>query len=99
MGLCAEMNDGDKTCRFLQVWLTPDRRGHEPQYGSERYTREDRHNKLLHLLGGTGRVPDWPNLEAGKCIKLHQVSRAAWRPCSQVGCFTCKDRRRFNSWL
>ncbi|GAB4816782.1 hypothetical protein N2152v2_003828 [Parachlorella kessleri] len=68
----SEMNDGDKTCRFLQIWLKPDRGGHEPQYGSERYSAEDRHNKLLHILGGTGKIPDWPHMEQGKCIKLHQ---------------------------
>lgn len=71
--LPAEMNDGGKTCRFLQVWLLPDQRGHAPQYGSEQYTLEDRKNKLLHLLGGTGRVPDWAHLQRGRCITLHQV--------------------------
>ncbi|KAL4434154.1 hypothetical protein ABPG75_000595 [Micractinium tetrahymenae] len=68
----AEMNDGDKTCRFLQVWITPDRRGHEPQYGSSSYDKADRHNKLLHILGGTGAVPAWPGLQKGRCITLHQ---------------------------
>ncbi|PRW58902.1 pirin domain-containing [Chlorella sorokiniana] len=68
----AEMNDGDKTCRFLQVWLTPDQRGHKPQYGSARYEKQHRHNKLLHLLGGTGAVPQWKNIEAGEAIALHQ---------------------------
>lgn len=29
----SEMNDGDATCRFLQLWITPDARGHKPQYG------------------------------------------------------------------
>ena len=33
---CAEMNDGSKVCRFLQIWLMPDARGHTPQYGSEK---------------------------------------------------------------
>lgn len=51
----------------------PDRRGHTPQYGSARYEPEDRHNRLLHLLGGTGAVPDWKNVQKGQCIKLHQV--------------------------
>lgn len=38
----------------VQVWLTPDARGHKPQYGSTEFSQTDRHNKLLHLLGGTG---------------------------------------------
>ncbi len=73
----SEMNDGDKTCRFLQVWLTPDQRGHSPQYGSAQYSKDDRHNKLLHLLGGTGAVPSWSTIQAGRCIKLHQVCTAS----------------------
>ena len=68
-----ETNEQDETCRFLQVWLTPDRRGHEPQYGSSSYERQDRHNRLLHILGGTGARPDWPGVHAPHSIKLHQV--------------------------
>ncbi len=29
----SEMNDQDETTRFLQVWLTPDKRGVKPQVG------------------------------------------------------------------
>lgn len=61
-------------CPQLQVWITPDRRGHEPQYGSSSYEKAERHNKLLHILGGTGAVPAWPGLSKGRCISLHQVS-------------------------
>jgi redox-sensitive bicupin YhaK (pirin superfamily) len=50
----SEMNDGDVTCRFIQVWISPDQRGHKPQYGSREFTKADRHNKLLQILGGTG---------------------------------------------
>ncbi len=78
----SEMNDGDKTCRFLQVWLTPDQRGHTPQYGSAQYDRQDRHNKLLHMLGGTGPVPTWSTFQAGRCIKLHQVCPAPHPRCA-----------------
>lgn len=71
------MNDGDETCRFLQIWLTPDRRGHAPQYGSTRYERADRHNRLLRILGGTGPAPAWPQLHSPHSISLHQVG--GWR--------------------
>ena len=37
-----EMNDGDETCRFLQLWIAPDAKGHTPQYGSTPYLKEDR---------------------------------------------------------
>ena len=56
--------------------MTPDARGHKPQYGSASYDKVDRHNQLLHLLGGTGAVPAGPNVKEGKCIKLHQVGGA-----------------------
>lgn len=73
-----EMNEGSEVCRFLQVWLTPDRRGHTPQYGSNKYTFEDRRDKMLHILGGTGKVPAWnPAHPKQSSICLHQVSTEA----------------------
>lgn len=68
----SEMNDGDQTCRFLQLWITPDRRGHVPQYGSSQYDKADRHNRLLHILGGTGAIPSWPSVHSPNSIKLNQ---------------------------
>lgn len=75
----AEMNDGGQTCRFLQVWITPDKSGHTPQYGSTKFELKDRHNVLLHVLGGTGEVPQWQDIacKAGdggysNTIRLHQ---------------------------
>lgn len=69
----SEMNDGSEVCRFLQIWLSPDRRGHTPQYGSTVYEKKDRHNKLLHILGGTKGQPDWePAKGSTSKIKLHQ---------------------------
>ena len=59
---------------LLQIWLTPDQQGHQPQYGSTSYTAEDRHNRLLHILGGTGAAPAWQGVHStGECIRLHQV--------------------------
>ena len=68
-----EMNEKDVRTRFLQIWMNPDRRGHRPQYGSSEYSKADRHNKLLHLLGGTGQLPEWDNVQKGGGISLHQV--------------------------
>lgn len=67
------MNEKDVRTRFLQIWMNPDRRGHKPQYGSSEYSKADRHNKLLHLLGGTGQLPEWDNVQKGAGISLHQV--------------------------
>ncbi|PNH09578.1 hypothetical protein TSOC_003814 [Tetrabaena socialis] len=68
----SEMNDSSDTCRFLQLWITPDRRGHAPQYGSSIYSKADRHNRLLHILGGTGQAPAWPQSHSPNSIHLHQ---------------------------
>lgn len=70
----SEMNDGRDSCRFLQIWLTPDQKGHSPQYGSQRFEKADRHNKLLMVLGGTSPGPDWGCAQAPSVIKLHQDS-------------------------
>ena len=68
-----EFNHDKETVRSLQIWMTPDRKGHTPQYGSNRYTKEDRHNKLLLILGGNSPAPSWQGIAQGKGIRLHQV--------------------------
>ncbi|KAG2483008.1 hypothetical protein HYH03_018088 [Edaphochlamys debaryana] len=68
----SEMNDGDAVCRFLQIWLTPDRRGHKPQYGSSRYSKADRHNRLLQILGGTSTPPQWAGSHCPDTVKVNQ---------------------------
>eukprot|EP01025_Chloroclados_australasicus_P003640 TRINITY_DN10867_c0_g1_i1.p1 TRINITY_DN10867_c0_g1~~TRINITY_DN10867_c0_g1_i1.p1 ORF type:complete len:302 (-),score=11.78 TRINITY_DN10867_c0_g1_i1:223-1128(-) len=77
----SELNDGNQICRFLQIWLTPDRTGHTPQYGSTRYSLEDRHNKLLHIIGGTGKTPAWNNINSTQSIKLHQDANVFVSEC------------------
>lgn len=69
-----EMNDHAETCRFIQVWLTPERKGVTPQYGSSRYTTADRHNVLLPILRGSGAPPAWPGMSAaaGSAPAVHQ---------------------------
>lgn len=68
----SELNDHGETCRFIQTWLTPDRRGHQPQYGSSTYEKADRHNRLLRILGGTGPAPKWEGLVTRDDVALHQ---------------------------
>ncbi|MDD2459055.1 MAG: pirin family protein [Eubacteriales bacterium] len=59
----SEYNWGEKTARFLQIWILPDRRGHSPQYGDYRFDWEARHNQWLQIVSGTdGAAP----------IKIHQ---------------------------
>lgn len=73
----SEMNDHDETCRFIQTWILPDERGHTPQYGSSTYDKADRHNRLLHILGGTGPAPAWPGLHSREAIRLNQDANVA----------------------
>lgn len=68
----SEMNDGGALCRFLQVWIRPNRRGVTPQYGSSQHEKSERHNKWLHLLGGTAKEPKWPDISPASNIQLHQ---------------------------
>ena len=47
----SEMNESkDKILRFLQIWIMPASRGLKTQYGSKKYKKADRHNKLLHIV-------------------------------------------------
>ena len=72
-----EMNDGDATTRFLQIWLTPDKRGVAPQYGSKSFQHGDRHNRLLHLLAGHTPPPQWAGVNPlAPDTHLHQVCAA-----------------------
>ncbi len=48
----SEHNLGEKTLRFLQIWIFPDKTGYEPNYGDYRFNWEERHNKLLHMVSG-----------------------------------------------
>ena len=40
----------DKILRLLQIWIIPPQKGLPRLYGSKRYTKEQRDNKLLHIV-------------------------------------------------
>jgi quercetin 2,3-dioxygenase len=73
----SEMNNHPKdTCRFLQIWVTPQERGLPVRYGSHVFTEADRANKLLHMIKGTGEsagadAPIQLKQVCLLCIKLH----------------------------
>lgn len=46
----SEHNLGEKTLRFLQIWIFPDKAGYKPNYGDYRFNWDDRHNKWLHMV-------------------------------------------------
>ena len=56
----SEYNHGDEPVRLLQIWIYPDEKSYEPNYGDFRFDWQDRINKWLHLVG-----KDAP-------IKIHQ---------------------------
>ena len=59
----SEHNLGSATARFLQIWIVPDKNGHEPQYGDYTFDWEARQGQWLHLVSGIdGQAP----------IRIHQ---------------------------
>ena len=50
--LHSEHNLGDKTLRFLQVWLLPDEKGRAPAYGDYRFDWEARKDRWLLIASG-----------------------------------------------
>ncbi|WP_099466805.1 pirin family protein [Konateibacter massiliensis] len=59
----SEFNLGDKTARFLQIWIMPDKAGHTPNYGDYKFAWEDRESRWLQIVAGSkGEAP----------IKIHQ---------------------------
>ncbi|WP_017755057.1 pirin family protein [Calidifontibacillus oryziterrae] len=48
----SEHNLADETLRFLQIWILPDKHGHQPNYGDVRFNWDDRKNKWLHMVSG-----------------------------------------------
>ena len=67
----SEMNEGDVDCRFLQIWITPDRAGHTPNYGSRNFDATVRFNKLGHVVAGRAGV-DQLNDSGDGPIPIHQ---------------------------
>ena len=49
--------------RLLQMWIIPPKQGLKPFYGEEHYTKEQRENKLLHIVS---------NQNGDAKIKIHQ---------------------------
>jgi len=49
----SESNESDEQIRLLQIWILPDKKGHEPAYGEYRFSWEERVNRWLHMVSGT----------------------------------------------
>jgi quercetin 2,3-dioxygenase len=64
--------------RFLQFWILPEEPSLPPSVEQRQFTREDRHNRLLQVVGPDG----------GEVVKVHQqasVHVAALDPGVEVG--------------
>jgi len=59
----SEHNLGSEELRSLQIWIYPDRRDYEPNYGDYRFEWKDRRNQWLPMV--SGKNGDTP-------IKIHQ---------------------------
>ena len=52
----SEMNASDKEgVHFLQIWIIPDKRGHQPGYEQKAFSREERQGKLRVVASPDGR--------------------------------------------
>lgn len=54
----AEHNHGETSLRFIQCWVSPDRRGYEPNYGQFDGDAKGRLDKWQHLVSSFGRSQD-----------------------------------------
>ena len=48
----SEYNHGTGELRFMQMWILPDKKGYEPNYGDYRFVWEDRLGKWLPIASG-----------------------------------------------
>ena len=46
----SEHNLGKDELRFLQIWIFPDKKGYDPNYGDYRFDWNDRVNQWLHMV-------------------------------------------------
>ena len=46
----SEYNETDEPLRLLQIWISPDQKGHHPTYGEYHFDWDARHNEWLHMV-------------------------------------------------
>lgn len=49
----SEMNEQKDWCRFLQIWVVPEEKNLPIRYDLQKFSFEDRNNKLLQIISGT----------------------------------------------
>jgi redox-sensitive bicupin YhaK (pirin superfamily) len=58
-------NHESEMLRFLQIWILPDRNGHEPNYGDWKFGVEERVDRWLPIAAGVH------NADNGAPIRIH----------------------------
>lgn len=61
----SEHNRGDEILRLLQIWIFPDKKGYEPDYGDYRFDMSDREDKWMAIAS------DVNNTDSTAPIKIH----------------------------
>ena len=61
----SEMNDGSDVVRLLQMWILPDQKGYQPNYGEHRFTWDERVGSWLPIATG------YHNTASAAPIKIH----------------------------
>jgi len=61
----SEHNWGKEPLRLMQMWILPDEKNHQPNYGEYRFKIEDRYNQWLPLATG------YQNTQNTAPIKIH----------------------------
>jgi len=56
----SEMNAHDEWCRFLQIWILPEKTGGPVRYEHQAFEPETRANKLLHIVGNQANTAQAP---------------------------------------
>lgn len=62
----SEHNRGDTLLRFLQIWILPDAKGYQPNYGDYRFKLEDRNNTWMPI------ATSFENKGSQAPIRIHQ---------------------------
>jgi len=56
----SELNEQDEWCRLLQIWVLPEKRNLPVRYGINKFSLEDRENKLFHIISGSKNKDEAP---------------------------------------
>lgn len=62
----SEHNKGDELLRLMQIWIFPDTKGLDPNYGDHRFAIDDRNDRWMPIATSVG------NNSSAAPVKIHQ---------------------------